>query len=667
MSVIVVDDIEEENAHAQVVPEAPNAPLPGGTASAATTRAAVLARQGSVLSAAPPSIVRSLSTLASDIPDEEEPRSRERGSMLSAAPPSVVRGSLLTTATADIPEEEPRSRERGSMLSAAPPSVVRGSLLSTAVEDIEEIPAVAAQSPARISDDLALLLADGVKPYCGAKAIVAAQDTAVGDRMVHGAPAPAWVDASLLDHMRGAIVPSKAWTSPVPQAEGESDLKARPLRAYEPQRFRFGVCAFRLCVAAGTLVETLLGYAAYVETPSPNDNLYNKFEANALSLPGLMPLLLALSAAGSAWCFVVWVLVFVVKLDVYRPALLLRLPCSVLSGGSCMIIVLIGEQTKIFALLCGIAMWLNLQVWLLDRLGYFAPQKQVAVVDDAREAEAKPGKGRMRRLRTAWHWAPLALACLWAALFVFDAVVFFRNSDCVATANRAMPVFVEGLRDLQCVQWKKPHYITRKPAAGVEAYKAYCSTSLHVFDAVDVNGTSVPTSGAHLVMCPPQCQSLGLGTHVVGCYKYSASSSICSAAVQMGVLPPDAGGVVKVVGRPAPQSYSRCNRNGVMSTSSDDSQLMSGSGPWAFYFQVPDLEDNDMIMLHGWRHLGGFSSVTAPWRSYVANVTWSVGGLQQQREVRLGDSNTAGLQLGGIELNFCRSDRVPPSQRTLCP
>jgi len=301
-----------------------------------------------------------------------------------------------------------------------------------------------------------------------------------------------------------------------------------------------------------------------------------------------------------------------------------------------------------------------------------------------------PNKGRQppraRVLLCGGILAGLGLLMLvWCLMYVLDGMAFLRETECRATENKAMPVRIVGVSRWQCAKWGVPHYITRLPYSSGSAFQAQCSTPFHVFDQLvaTANGTVwSPSQHAHWVQCPPSCQDFGLGVEVAGCRAYDARSSICAAAVQMGVVNTDRGGLVKVVGRPPPSSYERCNLNGVMSV--DDASSLPGTAlivargsslvaagdvsgaaalqqnvtiSGAFYFQeVAGMEQDDVLTLHGFRKLET-PGPKQPYRSYAADVSWRIGGGELQRkEVILGPSGDA-----EIELDFCHGDDPAPN------
>merc|ERR1712151_583463 len=133
-------------------------------------------------------------------------------------------------------------------------------------------------------------------------------------------------------------------------------------------------------------------------------------------------------------------------------------------------------------------------------------------------------------------------------------MVFFRNSKCRWTLNHAMPVRIKGLDAWQCAKWGKVQYIEHEVDSNEPIFDAHCSTPFHMFGKVPAPDEPIPGKRAQLVRCPPRCQSIPLQTNLIGCQVYDARSSVCSAAVQMGVLGVDQGGVIKVVGRSPPVS-----------------------------------------------------------------------------------------------------------------
>lgn len=239
-------------------------------------------------------------------------------------------------------------------------------------------------------------------------------------------------------------------------------------------------------------------------------------------------------------------------------------------------------------------------------------------------------------------------------MFSLESADYLYDVECLASSNRAMPVLIQGVHKSQCVKWGETVYIERTTVPGQPISDLLCSTSFHTFDTM-VNATTgemTPSSNAHHVRCPAHCQDLSLGNSVIGCKVYSATSAICTAAIQMGILEANAGGVVKVVGRPPPPltngKYDRCNQHGILS-SDTPAPPSADSTPWAFYFQVAGMESLDMVTLHGWKKIDT-PGAKQPWTSYSADVSWVVGGTSQRQAVTLGPGGGG----AGIELNFCK-------------
>lgn len=349
-----------------------------------------------------------------------------------------------------------------------------------------------------------------------------------------------------------------------------------------------------------------------------------------LGFPGLDTTLLIFAVLNTCFMFMLWICVAFVKRDLYDTMASGRLLLSLPIGGMCAAIVFFAEHTKAYPFLCLCSVLLYFIVWSFG------------------QCKAK-GEDQARRRKC---YTPLMFIFIgWLAtvivLFVVKPADYIRNSSCPATTNKAMPVRIKGVTQWQCVKWDKPHHITRVPVAGSPIYDALCSTSFHAFNTI-VNSSSnphVPSSASHYVRCPSHCQSLGLGTSVVGCRIYSATSSICSAAVQMGILQSNSGGLVKVVGRPVPSSYQRCNQHGVLSIDVAPSATVQ-SPVWAFYFQVTGMENLDMVTLHDWKKTG-IPGAREPWKSYKVSASWVVGGISRSEEVQMGPNT------GDLELNFC--------------
>lgn len=482
-----------------------------------------------------------------------------------------------------------------------------------------------------------------IKPYCGATRVAVlsgpieeadatevsrAISTKAADATtceVYKAPVPAWADLGIVHHMQEAVVPEEA----MPDA-GVKHLKVK---------FQAGRCIFRFSVVILSLFENILCYLAYLQVAPPEDSFYNKFEAHLLGFPGLEVVLLVFSIFNSCYLLAFWMMIAFIRLDLYSSLATGRLLFSLPTGGICVAMVFFGEGTKIFPFLCAICVLLHFFVWIMRHSRNLAWDPEQA--------------WRPLLYRVLAGFIIMWLICF-IVMFAVESADYLYDSECPATTNKAMPVRIKGVHEWQCVKWHQPHYIRRTPAPGHAIHSALCSTSFHAFNTL-VNastGEQEPSSGAHMVRCPSHCQDLGLGDSVIGCEVYSATSSICSAAVQMGILVANAGGIVKVVGRAPPVlssgKYTRCNRNGILS--SDTPILASDTTPdWAFYFQVAGLESLDMVTLHGWSKTGT-PGASEPWKSYVADVTWVVGGESQRREVVLGP----GGEDAEIELNFCR-------------
>mmetsp|Transcript_23012 Transcript_23012/g.58723 ORF Transcript_23012/g.58723 Transcript_23012/m.58723 type:complete len:519 (-) Transcript_23012:133-1689(-) len=485
-----------------------------------------------------------------------------------------------------------------------------------------------------------------IRPYCGAKAsnAFAVADTRMVDRAVHGMPAPAWADVGMASHMRGlcGLVPAPEPWSGI--GRGGAPEVLRP-------RFNLLRFAFRFGVGTFAVLETVMCYLSYLEVRNPRSHLYNKYEAHAAGMPNLQYVLLGLALTNTLYLFVFWVLVAVVKLNLMKFLAVLRMPLSLATLATCMIVVFYAESTKVFSFLCMLFCQIHAGFLILSLL---LPRK---------EGEVSPWR---KKTVCAGLIAVGTLTLVWLLLFLVDTMSFLRDGTCRATKNNAMPVKIEGVDEWQCVKWgeAQARHIDRKPDPSESPYQAQCFTTFHVFDSLNA---TTPSSGAHLVHCPPQCQTLNLGTQVLGCRVYDARTPICAAAVQMGVLPPDVSGTVKVVGRPPPASgWSSCNLNGVASVSTVASLPLAvqsqGSGNGAFYFQsVSGMEVDDMVTLHGLRQISD-PGVERPWESYVADVSWVVGGGEVQwREVLLGPSTDLDV---GIEVNFCHESATGVNE---CP
>lgn len=504
----------------------------------------------------------------------------------------------------------------------------------------------------------------GVKLYCGAKIAPAragiddAKNSAsipggsISEVKVHGTPLPAWMDLGIASHMSSVVpmsvrgVGSQPLSGPVPEgAESATTEHLRP-------RFQKRICLFRFTIVLCAIAENVSCYAAYFEARAPEDNFYNKFEAHAMGMKGLDIAILAFALATTVHLFVSMSLLVVLGQDIYRALATVRLPFSAGCGILCMILLFYGETTKPAAFFSLLFVLLHFAAWLFH--------EHMIIMKNARKRGQVDAKKQLHYVVLGALVVDCIIVLVFFVMFVADAVVFLHESECPATRNTAMPVRVAGVRGWQCVKWGSPHYITREPDPARAVYEAYCSTSFHVFDTQDAStGAALPSSDVYSVRCPPGCQSLNIGT-VVGCRLYDARSSICSAAVQMGALPSDIGGVVKVVGRPptANNVYDRCNMNGVLSSMSgtftDPNAEINTVVGWAFYFQVGTMRDLDMVTLHGWSKSAGLPDAREPWNSYTADASWVVGGSPHRQEVGLGPSAAA-----DIEVNFCHKGETP--------
>jgi hypothetical protein len=510
-----------------------------------------------------------------------------------------------------------------------------------------------------------------VKPYCGAKRAELVKEVQLFKTVV-----PEWADSGVVSHMQAAVVPEDA-----SKCDGVDHLKPK----FQVRRW-----LFRFSVLILAVIENLLCYLAYVEVAPPKESFYNKFEAHMLGYPGIEFILLILAILNTFYLLAFWMMMALMRLDLYSSMTTGRLFISLPSGGVCTAMVFFGEGTKTFPFCGCICVLLHLLVWTSERI--HPPTTPSVGVDSSLPEERSRSKASdqgkldsaslqvdvmlpaagdacgqaVKQKQNRKRCEPRivffrVLACLisgWCisliVMFSLEAADYLYDKDCPATTNNAMPVRISGVHEWQCVKWGQPHYITRLTLAGEQIYDALCSTSFHTFNTM-VNastGEMSPSSGAHYVRCPAHCQELGLGNSVIGCKVYSATSSICSAAVQMGILAANAGGLVKVVGRAPPTlisgQYERCNQHGILSTGTP-APATTVAPDWAFYFQVAGMESLDMVTMHGWKKLST-PGATKPWESYAADVTWVVGGASERRDVVLGPGGPD----ADIELTFCR-------------
>lgn len=496
-----------------------------------------------------------------------------------------------------------------------------------------------------------------VRPYCGAEevTVLALQDSRLEDAYIHGQPMAAWVDAGLASHMQGfcGLVPSaSSW---------RSDSKATP-KAMR-QSFEGRLCLYRCLLICTSLLESVSCWLTVWEISFPENYFYNKFEAYSLALPGLDRALGAMCAINSMYLFIFWVMVTVVRSDHYRVLAWGRLFLSCGTGFVCMMLVFISESTRIFPFVSTLCSLLYLQAAVFGAL--------------------VPWRGRAPSRRKACFWKSIlvflaALTVAWCMMYLLDGMAFLRESECRATQNTAMPVRIAGLTRWQCVRWKKPHAISRTPKDGDAVLEAQCSTPFHALDVPsEVGNVTVwmPSQQAHYVRCPPSCQRFNLANEVVGCHIYDSRSSVCAAAVQMGVVRSAEGGLVMVVGRAPPSAWQGCELNFVRSVENvtnmpgtawihDRGSVVEGQAGanstarnttklGAFYFQgVLGMEQEDVVTLHSFRKVST-PGPREPYRSYVADVSWRIGGgALQRRDVTLGPAAAPDAE---VELNFCHS------------
>jgi len=491
-----------------------------------------------------------------------------------------------------------------------------------------------------------------IKPYCGAPVdhYLAAEDSRIGELQLYGYPVPAWADVGIASHMRGIG----------DLADGSQGKKKVPqvLRAtFDASRF-----SFRLLLALASLAENVACWLTYLEIRNPHYFFYNKFEAYALGVEGLDKALAAAAVLNTLYLFAFWVITGVLQLDLHRTLALFRLVLSTWMAIICLIAVFFAEGSKVAPFACTLCSLLHLQVLFYG--GLLAHQ----------------GKIPSRRKKVFCTIGLVVFACLtlgWLLTFLLDGMAFLREDACLTTKNRAMPVRLQGIGKWQCATWGSPHYIDRSPQDGANVVQALCETSFHELDQrEDVsNGTMWrPSQNAHLVQCPRTCQESGWAVEVVGCQVYDARSSICGAAVQMGLVDAKTGGLVKVVGREVPSTpYMMCNLRGVVSVADpnrlDGSKLLQSrlsndvnvsSLPAAFYFQEVDgMKEHDMVMLHGFRQTSR-PGPKKPYEHYLVDVSWRIGGSELQRqEVQLGPAGSADAP---IELNFCHGDGPAPNK-----
>lgn len=581
-----------------------------------------------------------LGTTRAPEPAHETPHSR--GSRHSAP---ASRDELTPVEPFETPISQDQSSGPAEPIRSAPVSRVEPSDLERGEEDF--LPTTVLQiEPRATSNALALRSKDdgldpvqvygpaAIKPYCGAKAThVLSLHDAGTDRNVHGRPIAAWADVGLSSHMKSAVVP--AWEAKAP--EGGTDAGVPYLR----HSMELWQSVFKCFIILVTVLENLSNYLAYFESMNPDRHLYNKYEAHAIGLQGLCTSVLIFALLNTVSMLVGFTLVVLFRIDAFFALASCRIPLSFATLIVCVMEVFIGEQTMVFAFLCSLFAGLHLEAWVL----YPA---------------VRPKDGQQVRLFTKVATALIALILIvWCVLFSANAVFFLHNRQCVTTVNSAMPVRLKDVVHWQCAKWGQVHHIIRVPKPGSPVLDAFCTTDFYALQATAPGvGT---TNSAYFVRCPSQCQALGLGSTVVGCKSYHASSSVCSAAVQMGVLQANRGGTVTVVARASPEAgFERCNQNGILSSSTVNTSalnLPANVSATSFYFQGPGTEHFDVLELKSWKKVSD-PSPHRPWRSYVASVSWTVGGVAHQSEVTLGPPSRPDVE---VELNFCRSQDSGPS------
>lgn len=387
-----------------------------------------------------------------------------------------------------------------------------------------------------------------VKAYCGAKFPTATRIQGVApigadSKALVVAPkavVPAWADQALESRIHDAVVGPRA-------------KKADPLdpgTGHLGRRFHSSRCIFRVLAILLSILENLFCYGAYSQIAGPEDVLYNKFEAHVLMIPDMDLYLLILALTNTAYLFIYWSMVERIKMDLYRTLTTLRLVLSLPCGALCMLAVLFAENTKIYPFLCSATVLVHLTIWTYNE---YQLRKEITK--------------RVPKLRLAVAVLCGVAAVMWCQMFMVNSVFFLRDENCPSTKNNAMPVYIREINEWHCVRWKATKYIDRIPDPDASVREVFCSTSFRIFEETDTHGCKVPSRKAHYVLCPARCQDLNLGNDVVGCTVYHADSSICSAAVHMGVIEPNKGGLVKVIGRAPPSSgkYERCLRNSILS------------------------------------------------------------------------------------------------------
>lgn len=94
-------------------------------------------------------------------------------------------------------------------------------------------------------------------------------------------------------------------------------------------------------------------------------------------------------------------------------------------------------------------------------------------------------------------------------------------------------------------------------------------TSLQCLD--DTTKLAYASNGMAIASCPTNCDASVSTSHLWGTHIYSASSSICLAAVHDGELQLSAGGVIRVVQQPGQNRYIGSTQHGVTSSDKDAS------------------------------------------------------------------------------------------------
>mmetsp|Transcript_48513 Transcript_48513/g.105668 ORF Transcript_48513/g.105668 Transcript_48513/m.105668 type:complete len:532 (+) Transcript_48513:35-1630(+) len=468
------------------------------------------------------------------------------------------------------------------------------------------------------------------KPYCGAlfvkpmvqaevkknkedlAGVVAASDA--GGGLLQLDP---WVDRALADRLALVVAPASARSRP-----GPSSLRTA---ADSDAALQWGLMLLGVA-------ETVLVFVCVARVKDPCDSVYNKLEAALCAFGDAVALVLLSLGIGSsliltlgAWAMGVAHSAQVLALASAR--LVVSLPTMVVS----VTVVMYGEASVVECFLCSVVGLLHLSLVFC---------------------------GCAKRFRKSYWWAlslvGVLVVCGYFLAFVVDSVSPFGASDCPASSNQKMPVFLAELQQWQCVSWGSTSRLDRLPGIGDAVHRGLCSDSFFALFGPNTVSEKFETKA---VRCSASCsldswtQRSGTetGTSFFGCRVYHTSSSVCGAAVHSGVLQLGEEGVVFVSRADGLPLYPSCNIGGLSSSMFDPGVV----GNDAFYFPAADTSDPmDLVTLSPYRQIS-VPSASSPWQAYEADVTWTIAGQSRTEQVRVGPVSEPG-QL--VALNFCSAE-----------